>query len=102
MTLVASSPLRVVPGDMRLRPVERGWLRKQNDTPRFHQQEKTHDIVVDGTLFAWDHLVSEVVSRAVDAEHQIFLERPSGDVARRLFILGLLAAEQKTKRRDQG
>jgi hypothetical protein len=68
-------------------------LRKQDYIPWSQQQEKTHDIVVDGILFARDRLVSEVVSCAVDAKHQIFLERPSGDVARKLFIPGLLSAE---------
>jgi hypothetical protein len=34
------------------RPVEGGWLRKQDYIPWSHQQEKTHDILVDGILFA--------------------------------------------------
>src|SRR6267142_5796704 len=57
--------------------------------------ETTHDIVVDGIFIARDRLVSEVVGRAVNAKHEIFLERPSGDVARKLFIPGLVSAEKK-------
>lgn len=57
----------------------------------------TYNIVVDGILFPWGRLISEMVRCAVNAEHEIFLERPSGNVARKLFVPGLLTAERKEK-----
>jgi hypothetical protein len=58
----------------------------------------THNVVIDGIVFAWGRLVSEVMSCAVDAEHKVFLERPSGDITHELFIPGLLATGKRKVR----
>jgi len=57
----------------------------------------TYNIVVGGILIAWGCLISEMVRCAVNAEYETFLERPSGNVACKLFVPGLLAAERKEK-----
>ena len=46
----------------------------------------THNILINSVVFARGRLIYEVMSRAVDAEHKTFLERPSGDIKRKLFI----------------
>ena len=60
----------------------------------------TYNIVVDGIFIAWGCLISEMVRCAVNAEHEVFLERPSGNVARKLFVPGFLSAERKESQRD--
>ena len=52
-------------------------------------------------MFARGSLVCEVMSRAVDAEHKAFLERPSSDIKRKLFISRLRAAEDKMSLRHR-
>ena len=51
-----------------------------------HQVRMTHNILINSVVFARGRLIYEVMSRAVDAEHKTFLERPSGDIKRKLFI----------------
>ena len=51
-----------------------------------HRLRMTYDILVDSVVFAWGSLIYEVVRRAVDAKHKTFLERPSSDIKRKLFI----------------
>ena len=55
----------------------------------------THNILIDSVQFARGSLISEVMSRAVDAEHKTFLERPSSDIKCKLFISWLRPAEKK-------
>jgi hypothetical protein len=59
---------------------------------------RTNDIVVDGIVFTWHGLVYEVMRCAIDAENQILLERPGGDVTHKLFISGFLAAAARENR----
>jgi len=59
----------------------------------------THNILVDSIMFARGGLIYEVMSRAVDAEHKTFLERPRSDIKRELFISRPRAAEKKMSRR---
>ena len=61
----------------------------------------TYNIVVDGIFIAWGRLIFEMVGCAVNAEHEIFLERPSGNIARKLFISGLLSAERKEREESE-
>ena len=51
-----------------------------------HRLRITHNILVDSIMFARRSLIHEVMSRAVDAEHKTFLERPGGNIKRKLFI----------------
>jgi hypothetical protein len=57
----------------------------------------THNILVDSIMFARGGLIYEVMSRAVDAEHKTFLERPRSDIKRELFISRPRAAEKKNE-----
>lgn len=69
------------------------------NTSLVHQKgETTHNIFVDSIMFAWHGLISEVMSYAINAEHKIFLERPSSDVTRKLFISRLLASRKKKEK----
>src|SRR6266403_896381 len=54
----------------------------------------THNILVDSIVFARHGLIYEVMSRVVDTKHKIFLERPSGDIERKLFISRLRSAKE--------
>jgi hypothetical protein len=49
-------------------------------------------------MFTWHGLVYEVMRCAIDAENQIFLERPGGNVTHKLFISGFLTAVAREDR----
>jgi len=85
------SALGVVPGDARLE----GLWSSQEITDLVHRQRITYNILVDSIMFPGGSLIYEVMSRAVDAEHKTFLERPSSDIKRKLLISRFRAAENK-------
>jgi hypothetical protein len=73
----------VVPGDERFEDL---WSESVNCAILVRRLRMTHNILVNSVVFARGSLIYEVMGRAVDAEHKTFLERPSSDIKRKLFI----------------
>jgi len=58
----------------------------------------THNIFVDGVVIARLGLVHEVMSRAVDMEHKVLLERPGDYITRELRVSGLFTATESSSK----